>query len=158
METVLLVIQVIIALALIGIVLIQRSDSDGMGLGGGGGGMGLLSGRAKSNALTRATAILAALFMINSLVLGIITASGHASILDTLDRIDATQSTAPASIEKVVPEVPKAVDNAVSPVTPTETTPTDNAPAQEKNLKTTDAPQTESPKKESAPLSVPRAE
>jgi preprotein translocase subunit SecG len=85
MEQVLLVVQVIIAAALIIMVLIQRSDSDGFGLGGGGGN-GLLSGRGQANLMTRTTAILAALFIINSLALGVIAARSHdSSIMDTIE-------------------------------------------------------------------------
>ncbi len=94
METVLLVVHVIIALALIGMVLIQRSESDGFGLGSGGG-SNFMTGRAAANFLTRTTAILATLFILNSLALGIIASrsSGGNSIVD---RIEKSQSTAPA--------------------------------------------------------------
>ncbi len=87
METVLLVIHVLISLALIGMVLIQRSESDGFGLGSGGG-SNFMSGRATANFLTRTTAILATLFIVNSLVLGII-ASSHSST-SIVDKIKAT--------------------------------------------------------------------
>lgn len=74
MEMVLLIVQLILALGLIGIVLIQRSDSDGFGLGSGGG-MNMFSSRGKATFLTRGTAILAALFIINSLALSIVAAN-----------------------------------------------------------------------------------
>jgi len=67
MQTILLVIQIFIALALIGVILIQRSSSDGLGLSGSGN--SFMSGRASANLLTRTTAILAALFMANCLLL-----------------------------------------------------------------------------------------
>lgn len=84
MEAVLLVIHVLIAMALIGMVLIQRSDSDGFGMGSGGG-SGFMSSRGTANFLTRTTAILATLFIITSLALGIIASnrSSH-SIVDTI--------------------------------------------------------------------------
>lgn len=82
MVQVLLVVQVLVAAALIGIILIQRSDSDGMGLGSGSG-SNFMTGRASANLLTRATAILATLFIVNSLVLGILASRGHQpSIVD----------------------------------------------------------------------------
>ncbi|MBA4274760.1 MAG: preprotein translocase subunit SecG [Alphaproteobacteria bacterium] len=85
METVLLVIHVIISLALIGMVLIQRSESDGFGLGSGGG-SNFMTGRAAANFLTRTTAILATLFILNSLALGIIAANrSSTSIVDTIE-------------------------------------------------------------------------
>lgn len=86
MEQVLLVVQVILAVGLIGMVLIQRSDSDGFGLGGGGG--GVLSGRAQANLMTRTTAIFAALFIINSLALSVLASQGRSSssIADTIEQ------------------------------------------------------------------------
>ncbi len=91
MTSLLLIIQVILAVAIILIVLLQRSDSDGMGgLGGGGGGLGLVSGRTKASMLTRTTAILAGLFMLNSLLLSIITARMEpSSLLDTIPTAEA---------------------------------------------------------------------
>jgi preprotein translocase subunit SecG len=73
MQTVIIVIHLLIVLALIGVVLLQRSEG-GLGLGGGGGSggvSGFMTGRGQANALTRATAILAAGFFATSLVLGI---------------------------------------------------------------------------------------
>jgi preprotein translocase subunit SecG len=68
MEIILLVVHMLLAVALIGLVLIQRSEGGALGIGGGGGGMsGFLTGRATANLLTRATAVLAALFFITSL-------------------------------------------------------------------------------------------
>jgi preprotein translocase subunit SecG len=88
MQQVLIVIHLIIVLALIGVVLLQRSEGGGLGLGGGGGGgggvSGFMTGRGQANALTRATAILAALFFATSLGLSIMAAGNRAprSILD----------------------------------------------------------------------------
>ena len=86
MQTVLIIVHLLIVLALIGVVLLQRSEG-GLGLsgsGGGGGISGFMTGRGQANALTRATAILAALFFLTSLVLGIMAHRGRAptSILD----------------------------------------------------------------------------
>ncbi len=74
MYLVLLVIHVIVTLALIAIILIQRSESDGLGgLGGGGGGGGFMTSRAQASLLTRTTAILATIFILNSLALSWLT-------------------------------------------------------------------------------------
>ncbi len=92
MEQVLLVVQVLLAMALIGMVLIQRSDSDGFGLSGGSGN-NLLSGRGAANLMTRTTAIIAGLFILNSLALDVLAAHGHApSIVQQIEQ----QSGAPA--------------------------------------------------------------
>ena len=73
MNAVLLVFHVLLALVLIGVVLLQRSEGGALGsLGGGsgGGGMGgFMTARGSSNLLTRATAVLAALFFVTSIVL-----------------------------------------------------------------------------------------
>lgn len=96
MIQVLLVVQVLVAAALIGVVLIQRSDSDGFGLGSGSG-SNFLTGRASANLLTRTTAILAALFIINSLALNILTSHGrHHSIVDTVVEQQNATPAAPA--------------------------------------------------------------
>lgn len=90
MTTVLLVIHLLIALALVGTVLLQRSEGGGLGMGGGGGGGGgmggFMTGRAAADMLTRTTGILAALFFATSLTLAILADSGRAttSILDEL--------------------------------------------------------------------------
>lgn len=100
MEQILLVVQVIIAAALIGMVLIQRSDTDGFGLGSGGG-SGLMSGRAKANFMTRTTAIIAALFIMNSLALSVIAAHKHGpSIVDEIEKDQAAVATTTSKEEK----------------------------------------------------------
>ena len=83
MQTVLIVIHLMIVLALVGVVLIQRSEGGGLGVGGG---SGFMSARGTANALTRTTAILATLFFITSLGLGLL-ARYEAKPTDILDRI-----------------------------------------------------------------------
>lgn len=88
MTNVLLAIHLILCLGLIILVLIQRSEGgalSGLGGGGGGGGMsGLMTGRSASNLLTRTTALLAAGFMVTSLVLSLLANAerNSGSILD----------------------------------------------------------------------------
>lgn len=67
-STVLLVIHLMIAAALVGVVLLQKSEGGALGIGGGGGG-GFLTGRGTANLLTRATAMLAAAFFVTSISL-----------------------------------------------------------------------------------------
>ncbi len=84
MFDVLLIIHTVLVLCLIGIILIQRSDDGGLG-GLGGGGNQFMTGRASANLLTRTTAILAALFILSSLVLGIMsTNKASDSIVDKI--------------------------------------------------------------------------
>jgi preprotein translocase subunit SecG len=58
-----------LVLALIGVVLLQRSEGGGLGIGSSG---GFMTSRGTANVLTRATAILAGLFFVTSLVLSIL--------------------------------------------------------------------------------------
>jgi preprotein translocase subunit SecG len=82
MATVLLIIHVMIALALIGVVLLQRSEGGALGIGGGGGG-GFMTGRGAANFLTRVTAGLAAAFFATSLILSLVASQpSQRSILD----------------------------------------------------------------------------
>jgi preprotein translocase subunit SecG len=69
MSTVLLLIHIMVALAMVGVVLLQRSEGGALGIGGGG---GFMTGRSAGNALTKTTAILAACFFATSLVLSIL--------------------------------------------------------------------------------------
>ena len=71
MQTFVIVIHLMVVLAMIGVVLLQKSEGGGLGMGGGGGG-GFLSSRGTANVLTRATAILAAVFFATSLILSIL--------------------------------------------------------------------------------------
>src|SRR5476651_2293819 len=71
MEIILRVLQVFLALGLIGVVLLQRSEGGGLGIGSSGGAGSFMSVRGTANFLTRVTAILAALFMITSLALAL---------------------------------------------------------------------------------------
>ncbi|MBT4889696.1 MAG: preprotein translocase subunit SecG [Rhodospirillales bacterium] len=104
MDTVLLVIHLLIAIALVGTVLLQRSEGGGLGMGGGGGGGGFMTGRATADLLTRTTGILAACFMVTSLTLSIMADSNRpkGSILDDL------QPVAPTEQESGEPSVPLA--------------------------------------------------
>ncbi|MGD9868130.1 MAG: preprotein translocase subunit SecG [Hyphomicrobiales bacterium] len=86
MSTVLLVIHLMIAAALVGVVLLQRSEGGALGIGGGGGGGGFMTGRGTANLLTRVTAVLAVAFFATSILLTIVARQGTAprSLLDSL--------------------------------------------------------------------------
>ncbi|MDX2210193.1 MAG: preprotein translocase subunit SecG [Sphingopyxis sp.] len=72
--TFLLVVQALIAAAMIGVILMQRSEGGGLGVGGSPAGM--LSARGAADFLTRATTILAMLFVGLSIVLAALAATG----------------------------------------------------------------------------------
>ena len=69
MQHVIIVIHLMLVLALIGVVLLQRSEGGGLGIGSTG---GFMTSRGTANVLTRATAILAGLFFVTSLLLSIL--------------------------------------------------------------------------------------
>ena len=82
MQSVLLVIHILIVVALIGVVLLQRSEGGALGTGGGTG--SFMTGRGQANALSRATAILGALFFATALLMSILSSWSRAphSILE----------------------------------------------------------------------------
>ena len=107
MLTVILVIHLLVAIAMVGTVLIQRSEGGGLGMGGGGMG-GFMTGRATANLLTRATAALAAGFFVTSMLLAILSGGGN----ERRSILDGPAPTAPAPIEQpaepAAPSVPLA--------------------------------------------------
>ncbi|MER9355440.1 preprotein translocase subunit SecG [Mesorhizobium sp. M0514] len=139
METVLIVIHLMVVLALVGVVLLQRSEGGGLGIGGG---SGFMTARGAANALTRATAILAAAFFVTSLTLSIVARYGEKPI-DILDRVPAdsgngvlnqlpgttaptppsgnTAPAAPAANGAATPPATTAPATAPSPATPSAT-------------------------------------
>jgi len=106
MTTVILVIHLMIASALVGIILVQRSEGGALGIGGGGGG-GMMSGRGAANLLTRITGVLAAAFFGTSILLAIL-ASQTAEPTSILDgTTPAGQSGgSPSSLPALQPIVP----------------------------------------------------
>lgn len=132
MQTVLIVVHLMIVLALVGVVLLQRSEGGGLGIGGG---SGFMTARGAANALTRATAILAAAFFVTSLSLSILARYGE-SATDVLDKVPGT--TDGGVLDKLggAPAVPAAPAPAApsdaAPAAPADAAPaapTDAAPA-----------------------------
>lgn len=106
-HTLLLVVQIIIATALVAVILMQRSE--GGGLSGGGSSSGLMSARGVGDFLTRATAILGTLFILNSIGLAVL-----ASVDRSPRAIDTSLSTPAAPVPNQLPAVP-AADGAAAP-------------------------------------------
>src|SRR3569623_1047596 len=125
MQTVLIVIHLMVVLALVGVVLLQRSEGGGLGIGGG---SGFMTARGAANALTRASAILAAAFFVTALTKSIIARYGEKPI-DILDRVPATSDGAgkgvlnqlpgtatPAPAGNTTPTPPSGNDAATKPL------------------------------------------
>ena len=80
--TFVLVVHSIIAVALVATILLQRSEGGALGIGGGPG--GLMSARGAGNLLTRATGVLAAMFLATSILLAVLASLAKApEALDT---------------------------------------------------------------------------
>jgi preprotein translocase subunit SecG len=109
MIAILTVIHILITVAMVGVILIQRSEGGGLGIGGGGGMGGLMSGRGTANILTRATTILAVLFMVTSLALTLM-ASGRGA------RPFMAPGGAPAPAQQQAPAQPAAPAGPSAPV------------------------------------------
>jgi len=89
--TSLIVIQLILALILVGLVLLQGSDNEGLGLGGNASG-GMMSARGTANLLSRLTALVATLFMIMSVVLTVVASmDSDKNILQSLPSINSNE-------------------------------------------------------------------
>ena len=110
----LIVVQGLIAAALVGVILMQRSE--GGGLGTGGSPSGLMSARGAADFLTRTTTILATLFIALSVALAFVAArQGGGSVDETFKRNEAT---APVQTPSQTPISP-----ADAPIVPAPTAP-----------------------------------
>ena len=96
MFTFLLVVQAIIAAALVTVILMQRSE--GGGLTSSGSPSGLMSARGAADFLTRATSVLAGVFIAMSVLLAFLAASRSATSVDT-----SLQRRAPAAQAQTAP-------------------------------------------------------
>jgi preprotein translocase subunit SecG len=105
MQTVLLVVHMMIAAALVGVVLVQRSEGGALGIGGG----GFMTGRGAANALTRLTTYLGAAFFATSIALALL-----ANHLNADKSVFETPASAPAS----APAVPGSSETPAVPGVP----------------------------------------
>jgi preprotein translocase subunit SecG len=98
MIEIVLVFHLIIAITMVISVLLQRSEGGALGMGGGGTMGGLMTTRGSANLLTRATAVLATIFMCTSILLAIMSGATQTktSIMDQ-----------PAAVAPAQPELPK---------------------------------------------------
>jgi preprotein translocase subunit SecG len=108
MQSLLVVVELFVSVALVVTILLQRSEGGALGMGGGGSGLGgLFSPRGAADTLTRTTAILAVIFFLTCLGLNLLALRGRdeRSILDT--SAPTSTQTAPTSAPKnPTPAVP----------------------------------------------------
>jgi preprotein translocase subunit SecG len=112
MFTFLLIVHALIAAALVGVILMQRSEGGGLGMGQGP--AGLMTARGAADFLTRATTILASLFVLMSIGLAAL-----ASMHNRPARIDTSLARqAPAVPEADAPAATGAIAAAVGAAQP----------------------------------------
>lgn len=99
MFTFLLIVQTIVAASLVAVILMQRSEGGGLGVGGSS--SGFMTARGAADFLTRTTAILAAIFVILSIVLASI--AGVSRQPATVDTSLANQAAPAAPAESGLP-------------------------------------------------------
>jgi preprotein translocase subunit SecG len=105
MQSVLIVIQLFVSVAMVILVLLQRSEGGALGMGGGGAGLGgLFSPRGAADTLTRTTALLAVMFFVTSLCLTLLSLHGRPQSL--LDANPAVPGQA-APLQKSAPRTPQ---------------------------------------------------
>ena len=106
----LIVVQALIAAVLVGVILMQQSEGGGLGVGGSP--SGLMSARGAASFLTRATAILAIIFVVLSITLAAIAAaSNSASAVDTSLQPAALPAAAPVPVPAGPAASPDPIDN-----------------------------------------------
>jgi preprotein translocase subunit SecG len=130
--TFLLVIQTLVALAMVAVILMQRSEGGGLT---GGSPSGLMTARGAADFLTRATAILAAIFVGLSIVLAALAANagGPRRIDPSLIRQQVPQQGPTQPIPGTAPAIPGAAPGTPAPpaTAPGAATPAAPAPAQQ---------------------------
>ncbi len=115
----LVLVQIISALCILFLVMLQRGKGAEAGAGFGAGASGTVFGaRGATTALSRATAILAAIFMLNSLALTYLSTRSHEQTKTILDIAGQAPPPAagPANRSKLTP--PPAPQNAPAPPQP----------------------------------------
>ena len=113
MDIILLVVHVVLALGLISLVLLQKGAGANAGAVLGGGGAGSVFGASgSSNFLSKATAILATAFFVNSLVLAYMASNRVApdTVIDEIEQAQQVEVTAPAP---VMQEFEQGIDETV---------------------------------------------
>ena len=108
-RTLLIILEAACSLALIGLILLQKSKDGGLGMAFGAGGNDSLFGARAGNVLTKATVVIGVIFLVNTLVLGMLFAgSANESLMDkAMVPVPVEQPLMPAMPQiPVIPDVP----------------------------------------------------
>lgn len=119
METLVLVVHILVALAMIGLILLQQGKGAEAGASFGGGGSATVFGASGSgNFLSRSTAVLVTIFFITSIALAVF-AKHRAGQVDVLPGAPATTTTVPVSAapQPAAPVTAAPATTAPAPVT-----------------------------------------
>src|SRR5690348_12567350 len=96
----LLIVQTLIAVALIAVILMQRSEGGGLGVGGSS--SGFMTARGAADFLTRSTAVLGGLFIVLSIVMAAIAGATRQPV-----KIDTSLANATAPVQQPVQAPPQ---------------------------------------------------
>ena len=103
------VVEVVSGLLLVLVVMLQKPKEGGLGGAIGGGMLEASLGADAGNVLIKTTAVLGAIFLLNTLVLARLTSTVHSHSL-------MAQESAPAKTEQAAPELPPALPDIPAPV------------------------------------------
>lgn len=103
-RTLFIIVEAACSLALIGLILLQKSKNEGLGLAFGSGGGDSLFGARAGNVLTKATVVIGCVFLLNTLVLGIMFAGSASESL--MDKAPVAQPVLPVEQPAAMPGVP----------------------------------------------------
>ena len=114
----LLIVQTLIAVALIAVILMQRSEGGGLGVGGSS--SGFMTARGAADFLTRSTAVLGGLFIVLAIVMAAIAGATRQPV-----KIDTSLANATAPVQQPVQAPPQqtapasnAAQNQQTPAVP----------------------------------------
>ena len=114
MFTFLLIVQTLVAAALVAVILMQRSEGGGLGVGGSS--AGLMTARGAADFLTRSTAVLGAIFIFLSIALAAI--AGVTRDAQTVDTSLARPAQQQAPVTPVQPAPAAPAGNEAAPAVP----------------------------------------
>ncbi len=101
-RTLLIILEAACSLALIGLILLQKSKDGGLGMAFGSGGNDSLFGARAGNVLTKATVVIGIVFLVNTLVLGVLFAGSSDESL-----VEKNLSAQPVPMEQTaMPQIP----------------------------------------------------
>ena len=115
----LLIVQSLIAIALISVILMQRSEGGGLGVGGSS--SGFMTARGAADFLTRSTAVLGGLFIVLSIVMAAIAGANREPVkIDTslAGKVAPTQQSQPAPAQPSPAQPVSPNQNQQAPAVP----------------------------------------